>query len=121
MKVGVIDDDDGMRDSLGALLRAYGFDILLFDSAEAVIADVDTLHGISVLIVDQHLPGLSGLDFIRRIAGRHIVTVLISAQMDERLKADALAAGVMAALGKPLDLAILLAAINGGGAARVPL
>ena len=112
MQVAVIDDDDGMRDSLGALLQAYGFDTLLFDSVEAAIADADTVAGFSVLVVDQHLPGLSGLDLIRRMAGCDVGTVLISAQMDERLKAEALAVGALAALAKPLDPSLLLAAIT---------
>ena len=102
-----------MRDSLGALLQAYGFDVLLFESVEAAIADSQTLLGLSALVVDQHLPGLSGLDLIRHVAGRNIATVLISARLDKKLQTEALQAGARAALGKPLDPGLLLAAISG--------
>ncbi|HIJ62424.1 MAG TPA: response regulator [Rhodospirillaceae bacterium] len=114
MRVGVIDDDEGMRDSLGALLQAHGLEVCLFGSVEDALAEGDKLFALSALIVDQHLPGLSGLDLIRRVADHDIATVLISAQLDNKLKAEALKAGARAALGKPLDAGLLLAAVNSG-------
>lgn len=120
MLVGVVDDDEGMRDSLAALLQVLGYDTRLFETAEAVIAESADLPRFAAMVIDQHLPGMCGIDLIRRIAGRHIPTILISAQMNDRLRAEALAAGAKAVFDKPLDRTALVAAL-GAGNSRPPV
>jgi FixJ family two-component response regulator len=59
--VFVVDDDSSIREALGSLIRAVGFGVQTFPTAREFLEsrrpDVP-----SCLVLDVHLPGLSGLD-----------------------------------------------------------
>src|SRR5579862_2793111 len=64
----VIDDDQEFRESLGRLLRSVGLDARLFasidDFTRSKMPDCP-----ACLVLDVRLPGRSGLDFQRDLAG----------------------------------------------------
>ena len=60
----VVDDDAGMRHAMEQLLLAAGFDVSTFRSGEEFLAAAPTA---SFLILDVHLPGLSGFDVCERV------------------------------------------------------
>jgi FixJ family two-component response regulator len=55
----VVEDDDGMRCALQRLLRASGFDTLVFESAEAFVSAQEA-RAPHCLVLDVRLPGTSG-------------------------------------------------------------
>jgi len=57
--VVVVEDDAGMRKALERLLRAGGFQAVLFSSAEAFLG-TDATASAACLVLDIHLPVLSG-------------------------------------------------------------
>ena len=63
----VIDDDPGVRDSLGKLLRSAGFRVSLFGSVSEFCA-ADRPGGPTCLVLDVRLPGQSGLELQRELA-----------------------------------------------------
>jgi len=59
--VTVVDDDESVRDALKGLLRSVGFAAEIFSSAEALLGS-DVLDRTSCLIVDVHMPVMTGLE-----------------------------------------------------------
>ncbi|AWN14783.1 hypothetical protein SALB1_0576 [Salinisphaera sp. LB1] len=78
-RVAVIDDDAGFAMSMAALLGSDGFDVRLFDSAEAFI-DADETSRFCCLMIDWLLPGMSGATLCQRLAalGPHPALILMS-------------------------------------------
>lgn len=64
-KIVIIDDDEAVRNSMSALLDSYGYEVLAFGSAE------DFLHqsngSVDCLLVDHHMPGMTGLDLLEHL------------------------------------------------------
>lgn len=101
-KIFVVDDDEAVRDAIKGLLVMHGLNVEDFGStAEFVRGYEKRAHG--CLILDQHLPQCSGLDFLASVEGRElgIPVILITGQGDENIKRRAAQAGA-AYLEKPL-------------------
>lgn len=110
--VVVVDDDSATRKALGRLLRAAGFVVALFESAEAFIA---AKHAPPMcLIVDVHLPGMSGLDLQVRLRERGIVTpvIVMTALYDAAIRKRAAENGCIAFLRKPFNSQTLFTAMS---------
>ncbi len=105
----VIDDDSSLLRALCRLLRAVDFDVLIFDSAEALLA-ATVPAGKVCLLLDIYLPGMSGIDLCKTLAasGRSLPIVLMSARDDEFTQGQAHEAGVIGTLYKPFDEDALL-------------
>jgi FixJ family two-component response regulator len=111
--VSVVDDSESVRESLPALLQQAGFAVHTFASAEAFLASPagdDT----RCLILDVGLPGMSGPDLQRELAGRGrtIPIVFITARADPSLLPRLTGAGVAACLFKPFTDTALLDAVE---------
>src|SRR5688500_17403451 len=65
--VAVVDDEQPVRRALQRLLRAAGFDVRLFATGADFMAH---LEGIDCVILDLHLPGMSGFDVQDALASR---------------------------------------------------
>jgi len=70
IQVLVLDDEPNIRDSLAEYLMDCGFITLTAESAEEALA-MPGLGEIAVAIVDIRLGGMDGLEFIKRLHGRH--------------------------------------------------
>jgi FixJ family two-component response regulator len=79
--VALVDDDESVRESLPDLLRELGYEARAFASAEAFLADAESMSRAGCLILDVVMPGISGpelhTELLRR--GRSIPTLFISA------------------------------------------
>ena len=108
----VVDDDDFVRDALGALLKSAGFKVEVFESAKAfLISDYDNKK--ALLVLDVQMPGMTGLELQKHLAdtGVAIPIVFITAHEDNQAHAKAMAAGAVAFLQKPFEDFTLLDAI----------
>src|SRR5215472_10292230 len=63
----VIDDDPGVRTSLGSLLRVAGFRVNLLSSVDEFL-NAETPEGPTCLVLDVRLPGQTGLELQRDLA-----------------------------------------------------
>lgn len=110
--VAIIDDDDAVRDSVALLLGIHGFIVQGFVSAEEYLFAEP--EGIQAVLADQNLPGITGLDLLRRLieGGHPPLLGLISARMDGRMRAQAEELGA-AAFEKPAPTDGLLAWLGG--------
>jgi RNA polymerase sigma factor (sigma-70 family) len=113
--VFVVDDDPSLRSSLKFLLGTVGLRVESFDSAETFLQkklpDVPTC-----LVLDVRLPGLSGLDFQRKLAARNVCIpiIFITGHGDIPMSVRAMKAGAVEFLTKPFRDQDLLDAINIG-------
>ena len=113
-RILVVDDDAGIRKILTAMLQKYGY--LTQDAADGE-EGWDTLRAGSfdVLITDQEMPRLTGLDLLRRARAQlfHLPVILISGNLpyDEPGFRHLLLPGC--ALAKPFTFVELLAAVRG--------
>jgi RNA polymerase sigma factor (sigma-70 family) len=111
--VFVVDDDASVRRAIKRLISSVGPRVEVFGSAQeflaATVPDVP-----SCLVVDIRLPGISGLDFQRRLteSNIHIPIVFITAHGDIPMTVRAMKAGAVEFLTKPFRDQDLLDAIQ---------
>jgi FixJ family two-component response regulator len=110
--IAIVDDDESARDATVDLVKALGFDAAGFDSAAALLRSED-LHKMDCLITDVLMPGMGGLELHLELAGSgiSIPTILITAYPEERVRTQALEAGVKLYIAKPLEADELLSCI----------
>jgi FixJ family two-component response regulator len=113
--VCVLDDDADVRDSIGSLLRASGFEVALFATTEAFLA-AEWPEQARCLVLDIRLAGESGLDFQERLAAEGIAVpvILITGHGDIPMTVRAMKAGAVDFLPKPFEEEQLLAAVRTG-------
>ena len=111
--VYVIDDDESVRRAFQLLLDSAGFNVQIFPSAEEFLESVSPSGG-GVIILDMKMPGLTGLDLLRKLASQknnfHIIG--ISAYDDRPTREVAWELGARYFFRKPIDDQALIDAIN---------
>src|SRR5687767_6061620 len=97
--VAVVDDDPAMLKSLERLLKAHGFETMAFASAESFLGCTAASQA-SCLVLDVHLPGLSGIDLRRQLTatGSKLPIIFITAVDDDATHAQAIETGCIACL-----------------------
>ncbi len=111
--IDVIDDEEAVRKSLRRLLRSVGLEAETFGTGTEFLDSLESRHP-DCVILDLHLPGISGLD-VQAQLGREkpsLPVIIITGRDDPGLGERVLAAGAVAYLKKPLDERALLAAIT---------
>jgi FixJ family two-component response regulator len=108
----LVDDDLGFRTALARLLRALGHTVQEYDSAQDFLAAPPPASG--CLLLDVHMPGLSGLDLQARLAalGSRLPVIFITGQGDIPMSVRAIKAGAEDFLTKPIGRAALSEAIE---------
>lgn len=111
--VSVVDDDRSVRKALCRLITAAGYSPTAFDSAEAFL-DARAAETSGCVILDVHLPGKSGLELQAELVALHVScpVVFITAFDNQSAQSQALAAGAVEFLRKPVDTHRLLDAIK---------
>ena len=122
LKIGVIaivDDDEPLREALGSVMKAAGFSIHTFSSAEEFL-NLPHRETTACLILDVRLPGMSGIELQRRLLAENsrIPIVFISGHGDAPLREVAITAGAVEFLSKPVRSDALLKAIGSALATR---
>ena len=107
--VGVIDPDPVARSGLRTLLQGLGVDVATFDSAEGYLLATNG-RPMSCLIVDLLLPGMSGLELLRRLrtAGNDVPVILLADESDVPTAVAAMREGATDFIEKPyVNVAVL--------------
>lgn len=115
--ISIVDDHPLARDGLADLLKSMGFRVQAFASAGQFL-EADCIHDTDCLIVDLHMPGMTGLELQRRLRdeGHRTPVIVVTARPDERQRARALADGAVGFLTKPLDESALTDCLRHCGA-----
>jgi DNA-binding NarL/FixJ family response regulator len=122
--VAVVEDDQRVRDSLCDILRSCRDCELAgwFSSGEQALRQLDEVDP-RVLVVDVNLPGMSGVEVIRRIAelGKPWQTLVLTVYRDTDTIFEALSAGAVGYLVKPVTPAKLVEAVCDVAAGGAPM
>jgi FixJ family two-component response regulator len=113
--IAVVDDDSSTLDAIGLLLDAHGFESRVFDSAEAFL-ERNSAEQVDCLLLDIHLGGLSGIGLRQRLeaSGSTLPVIFMTALDDAATRGQALSAGCVAYLQKPIHAHQLMDAIDKG-------
>jgi FixJ family two-component response regulator len=118
-RIYVVDDDASIRDAFRRLLGAHGHEVICLDGAAALLRAL--LNGVdaaqepaSCVVLDLRLPEMSGLELQQRLAHHaiHLPLVFVSASADVPCTAQAMRAGAVHFLTKPVDEALLCHAVE---------
>ena len=111
--VFVIDDDPQVRRAVGRLLTAAGHRVELFGSAMQFLESTDGDRP-GCLVIDLRLPGLNGIDLFNLLhrTGKSIPMVFLTGYGDVPTSVQAMKAGAVDFLTKPVDEDELLEAIG---------
>ena len=111
--VFVVDDDDGVRTSLGILLDTAGHRSTPFNSATEFLAQYDPARP-GCLLLDMRMPGMSGMDLIQELGrrGAFLPVIFITGHGDVPMAVEAMKNGAFDFLQKPFSPRDLLERIG---------
>ena len=111
--VAVVDDEESVRRALERLLRSAGFAVETFPTGAEFLLSLPE-HRPACLVLDLHMPELSGLDVQMLIEREHfnVPIVVITGHDTPEVRARVMGRGAKAYLRKPVDDKLLLAAIS---------
>lgn len=107
--VFVIDDDPSIRDSITRLLDAHGVAAQSYASAEAFLKAYRPGQP-GCLVLDYSMPGLNGLELQKALCARecHLPVIFLTGSGDIRMSVQAVKAGAVDFLEKPVQAGVLL-------------
>jgi two-component system nitrate/nitrite response regulator NarP len=122
----VIDDDPAVLQAYGRLLQRFGHRVVLIGDVQKARRESALLRQADLLIVDQRMPQITGLDLLRSLSldrlpggeGSGPRVLLISAYLDEGLRRAAASLGVSEVIEKPVDAAQFVRSVRGALASR---
>ena len=111
--VSIVDDDDLMRSSTERLLRSAGMRVEAFVSAEEFLKS-GRAEATACLILDVRMPGMNGLQLQKRLAevSNPVPIIFLTAYSSAETERQALQAGAVQFLQKPVSKDVLLVAIR---------
>ena len=109
----IVDDDAPQRSLLDSFLKSQNFETITVDSGEKALAVLNE-HAVDMMISDVRMPGISGLETLRRAREQHAVlpVLLVTGYADVREAVGAMRDGAVNYLSKPIDLDELLASVQ---------
>ncbi|MBW1674460.1 MAG: response regulator [Deltaproteobacteria bacterium] len=105
MNILLIDDDEWIRHSMGIFFEFEGCDLRTLETAEEGLAELKR-QDYKVIIADYRLPGMDGLEFLRRSQKTHpdAMKVLITAYGSREVTSEAYKLGVQDVIKKPFTI-----------------
>jgi two-component system response regulator ChvI len=106
----LIDDDDLFRESLGLNLIDEGYEVTSFSNGAAALEHFDAGGIADVVLLDWRMPGMNGLEVLRRLrgAGNSTPVVFLTVLHDDIYEDVALEGGAVDFIDKSRRLSVLL-------------
>ncbi|MGD0191324.1 MAG: response regulator [Rhizomicrobium sp.] len=113
LRIGIVDDDEAVRDSLAVLLQSFGMQVHAFSSPSSYL-DHATSFSADCLVFDLHMPHMTGLELAEKLRSNGVGTpvIIFTGRADPFLAARMERAGVAFVLSKPVGDSDLIAAIR---------
>jgi len=109
----ITDDDPHFRETLSELFLPRGFRTLLASDGEEAL-DLVTSHDVHLLLLDNNMPRLTGIETLQRVKliNANLPCILLSARLDEVLRQQAELAQAFSVLPKPFSRGELTSAVD---------
>ncbi|HLL74009.1 MAG TPA: response regulator [Pyrinomonadaceae bacterium] len=114
LRVLLVDDEPSMRWTMAEFLRRGGYEPLAAADFDGALSLIDG-NEVDAAVVDVILPGRSGLELLRELAGRepYVPVVMITGEPNSPEIADIVRAGAYDFIPKPIRKETLLKAVAG--------
>lgn len=101
--IAIVDDDPAALQAMQFLLQVEGFGVRAYAGGRAFL-DAAYSPGIACAIIDQNMPGLSGIEVVEQLrqSGMRLPVILVTATSSAKLVARAKVAGVDCVIEKPI-------------------
>jgi len=111
--VSIVDDDEQVRDALSAVLEDHGHVVTAFASCEAFLETFRPEKD-ACLLIDAYLPGMSGLQLLRKLRedGHLMPAIMITGDSDVAIAVEAMKAGAIDFIEKPVGREELIASLD---------
>jgi DNA-binding NtrC family response regulator len=112
MKILIIDDDEWIRDSLRIFFESEGCKVAVLETAEEGLVELN-YETYDLIIADYKLPGLDGLEFLKRIPDElsDAMKVLITAYRTHSVISEARKLKIQGFIEKPFTSESLMASL----------
>ncbi|MCC7072733.1 MAG: sigma-54-dependent Fis family transcriptional regulator [Deltaproteobacteria bacterium] len=124
MRVLLVDDDPGLRLALSKALVRKGVDVVDLASGEAALEPLrtgtSTVGPVDVCVLDLRMPGMSGLEVLRRTQARRVPVLVLTGHGTVPDAVEAMRLGAVNFMQKPLDADELLPALQQAVRAEPP-
>jgi FixJ family two-component response regulator len=103
-EIFVVDDDLSIREALAMVFTLEGYHVTGFGEGASLLAKAQSTTP-SCILLDVQMPGLSGLEILRRLNAHHYAApiFIISGQADIRMAVEAIRHGAYDLIEKPFD------------------
>lgn len=107
----VVDDEENIREAIAFTLRREGFEVLEAETGHQAVEQA--VHNPDVVVLDIMLPGIDGLEVLRRLrANSNVPVLMLSAKGDEIDRVVGLEIGADDYITKPFAMRELIARIR---------
>jgi two-component system CheB/CheR fusion protein len=108
----IVDDDLQIRVSMREMLEADGHQVKDYADCETFLAAYDPRRE-GCLLIDAYLPGMTGIELLQRLksAGELLPAIMITGNSDVAIAVEAMKAGAMDFIEKPIGAKDLLASV----------
>ncbi len=115
-KILLVDDNKGAREALSLVLQSQKLQCVEVENGREALGWLET-HQADLIISDNQMPVLTGLDFIDQIQGHQKPAneppvILLSGHLNEKDKQRAQQAGVFAILDKPCNFSEFVSMVH---------
>src|SRR5216684_7950624 len=110
--IAIVDDDQSFREALESLLTLIGYRTAIFSSARDFL-DSPQFPSASCAILDVSMPGMDGLELQRHLVATHPIPIIFITDLrDAKTREQAVRAGAINFLNKPVSEETLIDALN---------
>ena len=108
--ISIVDDDVSILDSMKLYLESYHWIVRVYLTGEAFLADFDNHSYPDCVVLDPHLPGMSGLDVIQAMpyGGANIPIIGLTARPESSVTLAMTNSGLCVMLRKPVAPEVLI-------------
>ena len=105
----ITDDDLQFRETLRSVFEPRGFRTLLAGDGEEALRIVGNSEELHLILLDMHMPKLTGLETLKRIkqVRSRMPCILLSADLDDAIIREARLAEAFSVLSKPVSRALI--------------
>ncbi len=109
----LVDDEEQFLDALSQRLEARGLKVKAVTSGEDAVDQVED-HNFDAIIVDLAMPGIDGIETLKRIKGKRpdLEIIMLTGHATVKSGIEAMKLGADDFLEKPVDLNVLLEKIG---------